>query len=369
MIAMWWKIVAFFKRLFISSNRSMLNSIHAKLEKNNGKISIIDRTLNTTKKEFEANKKPFLEYIEFCKSKGIAINAKDQNTLALIDKTEEILDPKAFLDKELKKASEEYDEMYSYVNEAGEKLLGSREECLLTIDSVEQLVNSIAAHPKEFDKQLKGITIQRKKFKDTLDFGKDQKKALENSVKGSGAGLAAGAAVASMAPSAALWVATTFGTASTGTAISALSGAAASNAALAWLGGGALAAGGSGMAAGQALLALAGPVGWGLAGTSIIASALLFWRKKLKIQENKKKEVERMKNCTERLKELHTKIEAITSQTKDLNDHLCNSLHICASLKNGNYKQFSEEDRLRLGTLVNNTNSLSALLNTTVSES
>ena len=37
-------------------------------------------------------------------------------------------------------------------------------------------------------------------------------------------------------------VATTFGVASTGTAISALSGAAATNAALAWLGGGALAA-------------------------------------------------------------------------------------------------------------------------------
>ncbi len=44
--------------------------------------------------------------------------------------------------------------------------------------------------------------------------------------------------------------------ASTGTAISSLSGAVATNAALAWLGGGALAAGGGGIAAGSALLAL-----------------------------------------------------------------------------------------------------------------
>ena len=47
---------------------------------------------------------------------------------------------------------------------------------------------------------------------------------------------------------------TTFAAASTGTAISSLSGAAATNAVLAWLGGGAVAAGGGGMAAGAAVL-------------------------------------------------------------------------------------------------------------------
>ncbi len=52
----------------------------------------------------------------------------------------------------------------------------------------------------------------------------------------------------------AMWVATTWGTAGTGTAISSLSGAAASNAALAWLGGGIVASGGGGMAAGAAVL-------------------------------------------------------------------------------------------------------------------
>jgi hypothetical protein len=47
-----------------------------------------------------------------------------------------------------------------------------------------------------------------------------------------------------------------FGTASTGTAISSLSGAAATNAALAWFGGGAISAGGGGMAAGATVLGL-----------------------------------------------------------------------------------------------------------------
>ena len=86
-----------------------------------------------------------------------------------------------------------------------------------------------------------------------------------------------GIAVATMGPTAAMGVATTFGVASTGTAISALSGAAANSAALAWLGGGALAAGGGGMSAGTAFLGLAGPVGWtiaGVAGAAAIGSGI-----------------------------------------------------------------------------------------------
>ena len=75
-------------------------------------------------------------------------------------------------------------------------------------------------------------------------------------------------------------IATTFGVASTGTAISALSGAAAMNAGLAWLGGGALAAGGGGMAAGEAFLALMGPIGLAIAGVGIITGGFLFWKNK-----------------------------------------------------------------------------------------
>jgi hypothetical protein len=52
----------------------------------------------------------------------------------------------------------------------------------------------------------------------------------------------------------AMGLATVFGTAATGTAIGTLTGAAATNATLAWLGGGALSAGGSGMAGGVVVL-------------------------------------------------------------------------------------------------------------------
>ncbi len=71
-------------------------------------------------------------------------------------------------------------------------------------------------------------------------------------------------------------IATTFGTASTGTAISSLSGAAATNAATAWLGGGALAAGGGGMAAGAAVLTAIPFVG-GAVATSAIGYGIYKW--------------------------------------------------------------------------------------------
>ncbi|MFF7440876.1 hypothetical protein [Streptomyces sp. NPDC008122] len=74
-----------------------------------------------------------------------------------------------------------------------------------------------------------------------------------------------------------------FATASTGTAISGLSGAAASSATLAWLGGGSLAAGGGGMAAGTAVLAAA------VALPALLATgALLEWRGRSAREDQKK---------------------------------------------------------------------------------
>ncbi|MFD3328479.1 helix-turn-helix domain-containing protein [Streptomyces sp. NPDC058701] len=77
---------------------------------------------------------------------------------------------------------------------------------------------------------------------------------IANAIRGAATGSAAGAAVGGAAAYGAFTAAAFFGTASTGVAISTLSGVAATNAALALLGGGTLAAGGAGMAGGVLLL-------------------------------------------------------------------------------------------------------------------
>ena len=76
-----------------------------------------------------------------------------------------------------------------------------------------------------------------------------------------GGRLGAGSAGLVVAPAAVSGLVATFGTAGTGTAISALSGAALTKATLAWLGGGALATGGLGVAGGAIVLGAVGVAG------------------------------------------------------------------------------------------------------------
>ena len=142
------------------------------------------------------------------------------------------------------------------------------------IEPVEEYVNRLVHSPREFDKSVREFRIEVDRFSETVQ--RIETEAHRSETVGGAAGVtgtAAGVGVATFGPSAAMAVATTFGTASTGTAISTLSGAAAANAALAWLGGGAVAAGG-GMAAGKALLVLAGPVGWTIGGVALAGSGI-----------------------------------------------------------------------------------------------
>lgn len=86
--------------------------------------------------------------------------------------------------------------------------------------------------------------------KDVLQSLRDDYELLKDAGLGLGAGLTGGAAVAFGAYNGTILLAS----ASTGTAISTLSGVAATNATLAWLGGGSIAAGGGGMALGTLVL-------------------------------------------------------------------------------------------------------------------
>jgi hypothetical protein len=81
-------------------------------------------------------------------------------------------------------------------------------------------------------------------------------KANADNVTAGLSGVVSAVGAGTSAQAAALWGVSTLASASTGTAISSLSGAAAQNATLAWLGGGSLASGGGGVAVGTAVLNL-----------------------------------------------------------------------------------------------------------------
>ena len=159
-----------------------------------------------------------------------------------------------------------------------------------------------------------------------------------------------------------MWVATTFGTASTGTAISALSGAAATNAALAWLGGGTLASGGLGIAGGHALLALAGPIGWGIAGFSILTSVVLFANNKIKSNKKKQEEITSVKTNIHHLEKDVAFLTDLLTKTETLRTKVNELYSSTLSMYERDYAQLNEDQKYQLGSLVNNTKALAATL-------
>ncbi len=309
----------------------------------------------------------YYDYLDFCREKNLDLPRNKEQIDNLIEKTEEsLMFDNELLDKKLNEGYHEYNDVFKIVDESGNKLFTKRQESVELIEDIEKLINSIAKTPKEFDTDLDEISVHKEEFKNTIQFAEEQHKSLKNSIVKTGVGATAGAAVAALGPSAAMWVATTFGTASTGTAISALSGVAAENAALAWLGGGAVAAGGSGAAGGQALLALAGPIGIGIAASSLLISVLVFYKKYKKMKENKRQEIVRIKNCTAALKDVNVRIDALYNEIDPMFSRIQESLSLCNNLKNGDYLEFSEEQKLSLAALINNSKSLASLLNTVI---
>ena len=128
--------------------------------------------------------------------------------------------------------------------------IGTRElRILSSFDEFSDLIEKIQGRPEFKAYKKEGIELSTYEA-DELRKVSLGAEVLLGGVKGAVAGTAGGFAAAGATTSAVV----ALGTASTGTAISSLSGIAATNATLAALGGGSLAAGGGGMALGSAIL-------------------------------------------------------------------------------------------------------------------
>ncbi len=159
----------------------------------------------------------------------------------------------------------------SMVDNANEKLNAQREATNKIIEDygsrkLRAFDGIISDFIVTFEK-LKNVELERSAELDRLELTNFNSKVFEGLksdyelLKNSGIGLASGAASGAALAFGAYSGTMLLATASTGTAISTLSGVAATNATLAWLGGGSLAAGGFGMAGGMMVLGgiVAGP--------------------------------------------------------------------------------------------------------------
>ena len=221
------------------------------------------------------------------------------------------------------------------------------------INKINEVFNGIKNIPEELE-------LKRFKINQALDNWKFKVEKIEkdyddSTFKSAGygaAGAAAGFAFVSMAPTVAMGIATTFGVASTGTAISALTGAAANSAALAWLGGGALAAGGGGIAAGEALLALAGPIGWGIAGLSVLCAGVFYLSAKNEKETLENIFIKILSNLEKKLQlgivEINERIESIYNEVK-----LLEECYYQISTYDKNYINLTYVQKIELGKYVN----------------
>ena len=271
--------------------------------------------------------------------------------------------------KDLKKIDTEYITVFKKTVKDMERLQSTRNIAIRTIQYVEKYVISLANRPREFDTQLGEIKVRYIKFQDTCkEIRELQSKQVEQGVtRGFGvAGALGGVGVATLGPTAAMSVAMTFGTASTGTAIASLSGAAATNAALAWLGGGALAAGGAGMAAGETILALAGPVGWVIGGVSLAGSLIAINMSNKDIAMKTEKSIVTIKKEMERMKEIDVQVLSWNEETKQLSNAIMNRLNYIRRNRKLNYTMFSDNEMNELVSIFNSTEVLSKLLGKTI---
>lgn len=261
-----------------------------------------------------------------------------------------------------------YNNSYEKMKNECENLYNVRGQAIKVIKMNQNVINSIANTPKEFDTTLGKIGKELTKFNDTEEYAKKAYNASVQAGINIAGGAAAGLGVASMAPTALMSIATTFGTASTGTAISTLSGCVAQKAALAWIGRtfAGFAAEGAGMAAGQAFLALAGPIGWGITAVLTGVSLISLSNKNKELADKAVNEAKEISIARESLDEVAEKVNSLRAKTDILYTDMDKQRVKILKFLNADYLSLEDEDKYFLGTLVNNTLSLSVLLNETV---
>lgn len=246
------------------------------------------------------------------------------------------------------------------------------------IPLVENFLFSLMNYPSEYRQVLKDYKTQKVKmitFAEKLEKESSSNNKLDDQKKNTkkisinpediigGTGVAGGIGFATLGPTAATAIASTYGVASTGAAVSALSGAAAQSAALAWLGGGSLAAGGGGIVAGEALLALLGPVGWVAGGVAIAGTGIYKYLKVNKQIIMAKEQIKKINLLKAELPSVIDKLKhdsKLVNKTHELARHHLNYLIMYSK---NNFIDYSEIEKKELRSLIQGLEILAANLN------
>ena len=244
-----------------------------------------------------------------------------------------------------KKADEQYRKRCNEVLAHSKVLYKTRQEAMEQLKACDAYMQALTNCPAEFGRTGKTIQKGYQDFEKELE--KIQKKA-EKSGKGS------------------VDKALTMGTAA-GVSISSLSGAAATNAILAWLGGGTLAAGGAGVVGGEILLSLVGPVGIGCAIVCLVAKGVKVNIDNKNQALNAEKDAKRRMEALNRLNCIDQNVDSLLRKTKAQSKTVAGNIAVVKRIHKSDYSKFSDREAEQLRLMLNNAQTLASLVTEKVS--
>ena len=273
--------------------------------------------------------------------------------------------------EELKKICDEYTYKRDRLVKLAQQLFEKRKGYVNTICTIAEELENISGLPKWCEESTNEWFENIRDFQTAVKYENDPQKFEELTIESgraaaywAGGAAAAGGALGAFGSTAAMSVATVLGTASTGTAISNLSGAAATNAALAWLGGGAVATGGAGVAGGSFILGLFGPIGAAIAGVSAISGIALVRSKNRKQVENIDKHIDSIRHDIQSLDQKIQRLCQIMNRSDYNNEtRLKPTLKWIKKIQPKKYKEWNDDQRHELEKLVNVVSNTVQLIN------
>lgn len=262
--------------------------------------------------------------------------------------------------KELRKVCSRYAKNQESLKTMALLLYDKRKSYIKILASIPNELSAIDKLPSWCNQELEESLQQLKDFEMAVKYEKSPSEFAEltdetgRTAKLLGQTATKGTAKTTLSPKEAMSIATVVGTTSTGTVIGALTGVAATNAALAWLVGGTFAAGGAGVAGGSIVLGLFGPIGWAIAGLStvggILAASFMNKNKLIEVESH----IDTIKRDNDNMEpKLHHLSELIERSENNYNNRLMVSLKWLSDVRPKNYQEWDDEQKHELERLIN----------------
>lgn len=266
--------------------------------------------------------------------------------------------------EELKKVCAVYDGNSSSLKHQAEILYEKRKYALQTINQIETAKNNISNLPNWFNEDFSSSLVRLVDFRKAVEYEKYPEKFAEltDLTGGTIDLLEKDGTINKIDTTTAISIATILGSVSTGSTISSISSAAATNAALVWLGSGSTAAGGA-LIGGSLALGMFGPIGLAVSGIATATSISLLRSANRKKADEVFKYMSKIKLDNSNLEGKLIHLTYLRERSERCFKQLSQYASWLIGISVKDYSKWDEEDKHKLEKLINNIDNSATLIN------